>query len=260
MNWSHSSRVAAAFLAVAFVAAAPALAVSVSADGVPGEAEVDSTVSANYETTDLYTEYDAWVLQGTTELTNATWTVQLYDQTGARIGRETYTGSSFQQPISAADDVNRVAVTVEGTVPPVENFSYEPAQSVTVSKLSQGQDGGSSDVLESWSTRPYTSSSKDARTAIEDAETAIDDASATGADTTEAEELLDSAVSAYNGGNFDNAVQLANKSAEEASAAAASKQQTSLLIKAGAGVVGLLVVVGGVYWYLNSRETYDKLG
>ncbi|MFC7046914.1 hypothetical protein ACFQH6_17245 [Halobacteriaceae archaeon GCM10025711] len=260
MNWSHSSKLALALAAVLFVAAVPAAAVSVTPDGVPDSAEVGSKTTASFEVTDLYSNYDSWTLAGETELVNATWTVTLYDQTNARIGRESYSGQTFQQAVEASEDVNRVEVRVEGTVPKVENYSYQPAQSFTVAALRETQDGGASTTLDAWSARPYTSDSQEARDAIADAEDAIDTAESNGADTTEAEDLLDSAVSAFNGSNFDNAVKLANNAQSKAEGAAASKQQTNLLLMAGAGLVGLLLIGGGVYWYLSNRQTYDKLG
>ena len=33
-----------------------------------------------------------------------------------------------------------------------------------------------------------------------------------------------------------------------------------MLLMIGAGVVVLLVLAGGVYWYLQQRDSYDKLG
>jgi cobalamin biosynthesis Mg chelatase CobN len=262
MNSTRCSRLAA-LLAVSLalvVAVAPAAAVSVSADGVPESAEVDSKVSASFTLTDLYTEYDEWTLRGETNLTQVTWTVTTYDQTGAKLAQESYSASSFNHSIAAGDDVNRVEVEVEGTMPEVGNWSYDPAQSLLVASFAQTQQGGTSSTLATHSTRPYTADSQSARTAIDDAGDAIEEASDAGADTSEAESLLESAVSAYDSGNFENAKNLAGQATEKAEASASSKQQTSMLLM-GAGVVVLLVLVGaGVWYWRQSQDSYDKLG
>lgn len=263
MNSTRCSRLVALLaVSLALVAAlAPAAAaVSVSADGVPESAEVDSKVTASFTLTELYTEYDQWTLQGETNLTQVTWTVTTYDQTGAKLGQETYNQPTFNHSIAASNDVNRVEVEVEGTVPAVETWSYDPAQQVLVASLAQTQQGGTSTTLDSYSTRPFTADSQSARTAIDDAGDTIDDADEAGADTSEAEELLASAVSAYDSGNFDNAERLAGQATEKAEASASSKQQTSMLL-IGAGVLAAVALVGaGVWYWRQSQDSYDKLG
>jgi hypothetical protein len=263
MNSTRCSRTAALLavtLALVAAAAAPAAAVSVSADGVPASAEVDSKVTATFTVTDLYTDYDQWTLHGETNLTQVTWTVTTYDQTGAKINQESFAGGSFNYTVAAADDVNKVEVEVTGTVPEVANWTYQPAESVLVASLDQTREGGTATSLDTYTTRPYTTASQSARDAIASAETAIDDAADAGADTTEAEELLGSAISAYDAGNFDNAERLAGQAEEKANAAASSKQQTSMLLLVGGGLVVLALLVAAIWYYLDSRETYDKLG
>ncbi|GGL27413.1 hypothetical protein GCM10009037_08740 [Halarchaeum grantii] len=260
MNSSRYSSLALAALLALSVLAVPAGAVSV--DGTaPPSAQVGSQQTATYTFTDLYEEYDTWTLRGSTELTQVTWTVTLYDQTGAKIAQHSPTGQSFEQQVQASEDVNKVTVRVEGTVPAVEEYSYEPAQQLTVAEFTQAQQGGSASMIgEAHTTRPYTESSQEARTAIEDAQSAIESAQSAGASVSEATSLVENAISAYNAGNFENAISLASQ-AEQQAESAASSAQTQRWLFIGAGVVvALLVIGGGVWWYLRQRDTYDRLG
>jgi len=259
MNSTRCSRLA--LLAVLVIAVVgPVAAVSVDSSGAPATAQVGQKVTATYTVTDLYTEYDSWTLRGETNLTDVTWTVTTYDQTGAKIGQQTYNKPAFERSVSAKDGVNKLTVKVTGTVPAVKNWSYDPAQSIVVSRLTESQQGGTSSTLQTVTARPYTEDSQSARSAVDDASAAVSQAKASGADTSEAQTLLESAISAYDNGNFQNAERLAGQAKQKANGSAASKQQTSLLLMAGAGVVVLLGIVGAVWWYLNQRQTYDKLG
>lgn len=260
MNWNHCSRAALLAALLVLASAAPVAAVSVSADDAPTTAEVGSSVDVTFTFTELYTDYDTWTLQGQSDLSQVTWTVTTYDQTGAKIDQQNYNNQSFGHQISAANDVNEVTVRLQATVPEVSNWSYASPQEFRLAAFTQAQEGGASTMLKSYDVRPYTQASQDARTAIENAQTAIDDAQATGADVSNANSDLQDAIEFYNTGNFEQAVQNANEAAEKANAAAASSQQTDLLIKVGIGVVVLLIIGGGIYWYLQQRTTYDKLG
>lgn len=263
MNSTPSSRLAAALAVLGLLVAAvvPAAAVSVSADGVPDRAQVGEKVSATFTLTELYTDYDNWTLRGTTALANATWTITRYDNKGTQVGQQrTVTGGNVTQAVGGETD--ELTVRLEGRVPEVGNFSYDPAQTFRFARLEQTQQGGTSDELDAWSVVHYTEASAAAREAIAAAEDAIAAAEDAGADTSEAEELLRSAVSAYENPNFENAERLAGQAAEKADAAAQSKQQTSLLLLVGGAVVALAVLGGLVYLFLQRRRAnqYDKLG
>lgn len=263
MNSTRSSRagVALAVLALLVAAVGPAVAVSVSAEGVPERAQVGDTVSATFTVGDLYTEYDSWTLRGETALENATWTVTRFDNRGRQIGESrTVTGGTVTQAIDGETD--EVTVRVEGSAPAVANFTYDPVQSFEFATLLQTQDGGTSDELGSWSVVHYTDRSESARAAIADAEDAIDSAAESGADTAEAEELLESAISAYDNTNFDNAERLAGNAAEAADSAAGSKQRTTLLLVAGGGIVvlGVLAALGYILLQRRKANQFDRLG
>ncbi len=250
-----------------------AAAVDVSEDESPEDVEVGSQVEngdAVYTLTNLYSESDQWVLSGTTDLEDPQWTIIWYGQADERLKRETVANESFEVTIDRNDpdtdaEPTSVEVRVSGTVPEVENYTYDPKQSFTVAALSESPDGGSPEEITSDSAAHYTQESQEARSAIEEAEAAIDEAESAGADTSEAESSLDSAKSVYESGdNFEEATNLAERAqteAEEAKSRKESSEQTStLLLYGGIGVVVLVLIGGGAYWYSQQDDDdYGKL-
>jgi hypothetical protein len=259
MNSSHCSRLALIALVLVVVAAGPATAVSVSGDS-PAEAQVGSSVDATYTLEDLYANYSTWTLTGETDLEAVTWTVTTYQVDGTQLDRQEYTGQSFDHGISTEDDVAEVTVRIQGTVPEWSNWSYDPAQSLDLVAFAETQQGGSETPLRTAELRPYSEDSQAARSAIEAASGAIDDASEAGVDVSEAQSLLENAISAYDAGNFGNAQDLAEDAQNEAEAARQSSQRTSTLLMIGGAVLVLAILAGLGYWYLQNRQTYDKLG
>ena len=263
MNWSLSSRAVGVLLALALVAAVagPVAAVDVSKPDVSSSSQVGDSLSATYEFTELYAEYNSWTLSGATEVQNPVWTVTTYDQTGAQIAQKEYTNASFRHAIDAEAGVNRVTVKLTGDTPEPEsgNYSYAPPQQFTFAQFAQVK-GGSSTDLQTTEVRPYTEESQQARTAIDEAAAAIDEAESAGADVTGARKTLTNARDAFDGEEFNLATELASEAQDKAQGAQSSNQRTSYLLYAAGGIVVLLVVAGAVYYYLQSRETYDKLG
>ncbi|WP_327051066.1 hypothetical protein [Halomicrococcus gelatinilyticus] len=266
MNSTRCSRLVALLVVatLALSAVVPAAAFSTSDSGVPSDAAVEEEVSATLTVTELYENYEEWTLHGETELTGVTWKVVQYDQAGNKIGEASnaYDGQSFNQSVSIDSDASKIEVKVTGTVPEVENFTYADQQTFELATLDQVRQGGNTEAIASWTPKYHTDASKEARSAISDAEAAIEDAPS-GADTSEAESDLDSAITAYNGENFDLAVELADKATEKANTAAKkaeqSKQQSQLLMYGGIAVVLLLLVGGGVYWYRSQQGNTSKL-
>ena len=259
MNWNRYSKIAIA-LVVLLGAAAPVAAVSVSGGDVPETVQVGQTQDVTYTVSDLYTSYDTWTLKGQTDLEQVTWTVTTYDVGGAQIDQTQYNAQNFSHPIAKSDDVAEVRVRLQGTTPEWSNWSFDPAQSLVLARFSETQQGGASSTIATDEARPYTEDSQNARQAIESATAAIDAASSSGADPEEAQGLIDNAVSAYDNGNFENAQSLAEQAQTRAEGAQQSTEQTNLLLMVGGVVIALLIVAGIVYWYLNQRDTYDKLG
>lgn len=258
MNSNRCSELLALVLVamVALAAVPGAAAISTDAENVPDRAQVGEKVSATFTLSDLYTEYEEWTLNGETELENVTWTVTRYDQGNNKISQEEYDGESFDEIISLDNNVDRVSVRVTGTVPAVEEYSYEPAQAFTLATLSQDRQGGDSDEIETWEVAHDTNESIEAREELDSAAATIAAAKDGGASVSDAESTFDNAVSAYEGENFDNAANLANKAEDKAESAHRNRQ----LMFAGAGILGLAVVGGAFFWWRSQRDTYDKLG
>lgn len=268
MSLNRYSKLTALLLviAVALATVAPAAAVaSASAEGVPGESEVGSDVSATYTLTDLYAGDTPrqWTLQGDTELTNASWSITAYDNAGDQVGdTQSYGGDSFEHPVEADADVAEIEVTVTGTAPEIEAWSYDPEERYLVTEFTEVRDGGGESAIDSWEAHHYTADSQNARQAINAAESAIADADDNGADVADAQNTLDNAIGFYENGDFERAVENAEDAQSGAEDAQSSAEQRNLLLYGGLGLVGLLVVVGLGFLIYRSQQgdDYDKLG
>lgn len=261
MNSNRYSKLLTLLLATTLVvsAVAPAAAMSASASGAPENAKVGSDVSATFTIEKPFSDYDSWTLNGSTELSDVTWTVKLYDQGGDKIDQSSYDGQSFDHSLDKSD-AYEVEVKIEGTVPEVTNFSYSPAQNLLFAELTQVREGGSSEAIaDPWTFRPYTEESDEARSAIENAEGTIADAEESGAGVSEAEDTLTDAISAFDGENFELATDLADKAEKNADSSQQSNQQTQMLLYGGIGLLALVLVVGGLFWYRNQQDDYDRL-
>ncbi len=253
-------------LAVSLATVAPAAAVaSVDTDGVPEESEVGSDVSTTYTLTDLYAGDTPrqWTLQGQTNMTNATWSVTAYDNAGDQVGQsQSYGGDTFEYLVDADADVAELEVTVTGTTPEVETWSYDPEERFLVTEFTEVRDGGGESTIDSWDAHHYTSDSQNAREAIGDAETDVATAESNGADVTDAQSTLDNAIGFYENGDFERAVQNAEDAQSDAEDAQSNAEQRDLLLYGGVGVVALLMIVGiGFLLYTRQQgDDYDKLG
>lgn len=260
MNWNRCSSLVVGLFVLAALAA-PTAAVSVGDADVPSEAKVGSQVTATVTLDSLYRnpQLEAWELRGSSDLTDVSWTVQYYDQTGSKVDQESFTGETFRgAQVSADDGVSEVKVKVTGTVPEVSTFSYDPAQEFVVLSLTRAQDGGASAEIDAWTAHHYTDESAEARAALDEARNAIDDAS--GSNTAEAENTFSQGVRAFENGDFGLAVDLAEEAESKATAAAQSSRTRQTLLYAGGGAFALAVVTGGVFWWRSQRDSYDKLG
>lgn len=267
---THSTRLLALLVCTLLLLSSvgtPAVAVSVADEEVPEAGEVDTKLSATVRLTDLYRNPDleSWTLAGTTDLTDVTWTVTLYDQGGNQLRQESHDGQSLEQTgIDLAAGVGEVVVRATGTVPPVSTHAYDPAQTVqtfTVMSLAETRPGGSSTDIGTWEVHHYTAASREAARALDAAVVAIDSARATGATPDTAEETLGLAVDAYEGENFALATTLATQAEEQAAAAEQGAETNQLLLYAGGVVVALALLGSLVYWYQRRRrQPYDRLG
>ena len=248
MSWTHSSRslILGVLLAISLMAVGTAAAVSVSGDA-PAPSENGTETSMNVSIQDPFADApDQWTLRGETELENATWTVEAYDQRGNVVTRQDTSGANITQELDFDNDATRVNVTVTGTVPTLTAFNYEDraAENYTVMQLSQANGDA---IDRTWDAHRFTNESQTARQAIDDAQAAVDEASGNAG-----QEDLERAISAYDAGNFENAISLA----ESAQSTAEENQSDGGLPIAliGGAIVAVLVVVGGALYYRQSQQ------
>ncbi|GGM33017.1 hypothetical protein [Haloarcula argentinensis] len=252
-----SNKTAALLCVVALLATAgTASAFSVSAEGVPTETAVDEEVSVTYTIDDPFTDApNEWTLAGSTELQDVSWTVTVF-RAGNQVSQETYGDQSFEQDLEIDNNGDQVRVELVGTTPAISNYTYDPAQNYQVASLSRIS-GSNEDEFRNDTVHHYTEESQSARQAIDDAQAAIDEAGGN----EEAEELVSSAISSYENGNFQNAQDLAGQAENQAQQAQQSAQTQQTLLLVGGGLVVLLLLVGGGYYAYTqmSEDEYSKL-
>lgn len=243
------SVVVAGLLAVSLLAGGAA-AVETSSDA-PAESEVGADFQATFEVTDLFVDATEWTLHGETNLTNVTWTVTVYDQADNQIRQETYADATFEEDIDTDSGTNRVEVEVVGTTPEIENFTYDPSETFTAAAFTEVRPGGTEHEIDSYEVHHYTEDSKEARQAIDAARDAVERSGSS-----DGQQSLESAISAYESGNFDNAVSNAERAEEEASQSQFVRNAAML---AGGAIVLLLVAGGGYYAYRSRQEAPSRL-
>jgi hypothetical protein len=257
-SWSRFSSLALACLLVLSIVAVPVSAVSVGDSTVTSDAEVGSEVTATVTLTELYQNpsLEEWTIEGDTELTDVTWTVIYYDQTGAKVNQESYDGQNFTGAGVVADDgTSEVEVRITGIVPRVGDYTYDPAPSFTVISLEQTREGGSTDEIDTWSATHYSEESREARNAIEDAEATVESVN-----DQEAERRLQNAKEAYDGEEFDLATDLAGQAQERAEQTQRSNRRMQFALYGVGGLVVIGLLVGGFLYWRSQQQGHDKLG
>jgi len=256
MSWIRSSKSAAlvALLALSLVAVGTAGAISVSPGEVPSETQVGETVTTTVTVEDPFVDMpDEWTLQGSTELTNVSWTVTVRQQ-GEQVSQETFGEQSFDHPLNASNGGDTVVVELTGDTPAVENYTYEPAETYTLYDFDTVQ-GSSTNDLNATAVHHYTNASKSARQAIDDANAAINESG--GND--QAEEQRDRAISAYENGNFGNAESLAGDAQSQAEQAQQSAQRNQTILMGVGALVVLAIIGGGIYYWRSNQNEPTKL-
>lgn len=257
MSWIRSSErtVALALLGVLLIGAVgTAAALSISASDVPDEAEVGTEVESTFTIDDAYTENSQYTLVLETELQNVSWVVEEYDQ-GDRVNQWTGGGQTFEQDLSSNPTGDEIRIQVRGDVPGVGEYNYSDSENFTVTAI-KSRTGDNTQTLKTYGVHHYTEDSKAARNAIDSAQQAIDEA---GGSNQDAQRSLEQAISAYNNENFQNAISNAEDAENAAQKQQQSQQTTQMLLFGGLGVVLLAVVVGGVWYWRNQQDDYDKL-
>ncbi|MFW6436975.1 MAG: hypothetical protein ACOCYZ_05015 [Halococcoides sp.] len=234
-----------AIVVVALAAAGTAAAVTTEATAGPEEAEVGEEITIEYELTELYTDSTTWTLNGTTELENVTgWDVTTVKPSGEEDSKFIEGSQSFEAEISGEENYERVVVSITGTVPEVEEYSYDPPQAFTAVELSSVT-GQNENVLYTGEVHHYTGESDEARAAID----AASDAGASGSD-------YQGAISSFENANFDNARELA----QSAQNSAQQGQMVQYALIAVGALIVLAVIVGGLYYWRSQQDDYDRLG
>ncbi|MFW6436080.1 MAG: hypothetical protein ACOCYZ_00415 [Halococcoides sp.] len=234
-----------AIVIVALSAVGTAAAVTIEESQGPEEAEVGAEVTIEYEITELYSDSTSWTLNGTTELENVTgWDVEMVKPSGDSDTAFVEGRQSFEAEISGDENYERVIVSITGTVPDVEEYTYDPPQAFTAIELTSVT-GQNENALYTGEIHHYTQESDDARDAID----AAGDAGASGDD-------FEGAVSSFENANFENAQSLA-------ASAQSSAQEGQLMRNVAIGAVALVVIVGlvaGIFYWRSQQDDYDRLG
>lgn len=212
MNSSHSSELALlAAVLVLLAGAAVAGAVTVDSANAPEESAVGDEVTVEASLTNLYAESSSWTLGGSTELEDATWTIEAY-QDGTSSGTNTVDGSELpttELDENADQSYDRIDVSVTGTVPQVGNYAAEEPDQFLGMELARNDE-----AIDSWTVDQYAEGdpgSRAARTALDDARAAIDQASSDGDDVSAAESTWEDGVAAYDEGDWGEAVSMAEE-------------------------------------------------
>lgn len=253
MNSIPSSKGTAVLVALVIAAAAvgTVAAVDTESTSAPEEAEVGDTISAQVVLSDVVEKGTDWDLQGSTELQNVSrWRVVRSYPNGTEQVDTFEDAEEFSMVISGSSNVDQISVNVTGDVPAVSEYTYRQPQKISAMTLTK--DGG--EEIEKLSVHHYTEESKQARQAIEDAEAAIEDA-----DSPDAESDLQDAIDFYEGGEFDKAIDNAEEAESKATEASESQETMQLLLYGLGALVVLVLIGGGVYYYRNQQESYDKL-
>jgi hypothetical protein len=255
MSWIRSSKGATlvVLLTLSLAVAGPAAALSVSTDGVPAASQVGDSVELTVTVEDPFVDApDQWTLQGSTELANASWRVTVFQQ-GETIenGDNTYSGSSFEQPLNASRSGDTVRIEIAGDTPSIREFTYQSNETFALYDLNRGS-GNTTIDINATSVYHYTNESRSAREAIMEAEQVINETSGTD----QAREDLDNAISFYNSERFGRASDLAQSAQENAQSA---QQSSQLLLYGGVGVVVVLLVGGGLYYWRSNQGPDTKL-
>jgi hypothetical protein len=256
MSWIRSSKgtTLVALLALLLAVAGPAGALTLTDETDFTESRVGETVETSVVIEDPFTDQpDEWTLRGTTELTNVSWVVTVRQQ-GNQVNQSQYSDQTFEEPLALANNGDEVEISLTGDTPAVENYTYDPPQSYVLWEM-VAITGNSESTLNTTTVHHYTNESDEARNAIDDAVAAINESGGNA----EAQDTLNSSISSYDNGNFQNARDLASDAQNQAESAQQSQQQTQTLIYAAVALVVLALVGGAVYYWRSNQGPDSKL-
>lgn len=256
MSWTHYSKGAILGVLLAISLVVVGIAAAISTTGTqPEPANVNDTVTMNATVEDPFEgQPDQWTLRADSELKNATYSVEVYEQDRLVVQDGDQGSVNVSLDRSGQTTPDRIEITVTGEVPDDIQYDYQDRskENYTVLTLTNADTG---EQLRSWDGHRYTDGSQEARSAIEDAEAAIDKLDDPSEDV---QNRLDEAISAYNAGNFDNAVSIANDTQSMAEAEREEEKSSGLpLTLVGGVVLVLLLAVGGGAYYWQTQQQQD---
>jgi len=255
MSWIRSSKGATlvALFALLLAAAGPAGALTITDRTDFEDSRVGETVSTTVVIEDPFTDQpDEWTLKGSTELENVSWTVTVLQQ-GNQVNETVYGDQTFEQTLSLDNGGDEVRIDLVGDTPAVENHTYDPRETYVLWDL-VSVTGSSESTLNTSTVHHYTNDSREARNAIDNATMAVN-----GSGNQDAQDQLNRSVEAYNGGQFDLAIDTAQDAQNTAEQAEQSQQQTQTLIYAAIALVVLAIIGGGVYYWRANQDEPTKL-
>ena len=255
MSWIRSSKGATlvALFALLLAAAGPAGALTISDQTDFEDSRVGETVSTTVVIEDPFTDQpDEWTLRGSTELENVSWTVTVLQQ-GNQINETVYGDQTFEQTLSLDNGGDEVRIDLVGDTPAVENHTYDPRETYVLWDL-VSVTGSSESTLNTSTVHHYTNDSREARNAIDNATMAVN-----GSGNQDARDQLNRSTEAYDGGQFDLAIDTAQDARDTAEQAEQSQQQTRTLIYAAIARVVLAMLGGGVYYWRANQDEPTKL-
>lgn len=237
MNWTHSSKVIvlAVLLAASLGTAGTATAFSFDDSGVDEEMEVGQQATATVVMEEPFAEREVgWTLIVDSELEEAGITITTTTVDGTQ---STVSNSGSAQVTLDDSAIRNVEIEVSGTVPEVEQYSYENPEQENFIAVRANDSAG---TIETWEAHRYTEQSREAREKLDEAAQEV----------SEDNDDFTSARTLYNSGEFEQSISDSEAIIDDAE----SSEQTQTLLFVGAGVVVLLLLAGGGYYVYNQRS------
>jgi len=237
MSWIRSSRVVVlvVLLALALGVAGTAMAIDFNEDDVPTEAEVGSTemVTVSYDVD----QTSPSTVEAESELDDAVVSI-----TASGPGSEVSDSGDTAEVEVDPDEHSEVEIEANGDIPEIMDYDYEDQDVENVVGLSVSEDGAS---VGTWEIHRYTEDSQEARQALDDARDAVEDSNSESAQSN-----FDRAVTLYNSGEFESAIETAQDAQDDAE----SEGQMLQLLLTGGAVLGVIALIGGGVYYWRSRQ------
>lgn len=260
MNWTHCSSLALGAGLVFVLVVGTLGTAAVPFDGDPPEsAEVGEEVEVEeLSMTEPFAVSggDDWMMQVSTELESPRLQVTAVDGAGNPVFESDVTENRVLLELNDTS-ISEVRFVARGDVPEIGgdgpgSYDYEnrAAENITVLAVNEVFDGQVRPVENgTFELHRFTPDSREARQAIDNASAAAEEA-----DSDSARERIDEAITFYNSAEFADAIAAAND-AEDTANSENESRNTVLLV---GGLLAVLVVVGGVAYYLRSRQAPEN--